>query len=538
MGFVAVVGAEASGITLRTYTDAGTLSWTAAHGGTLYAVAIDSDGNIIVGGVAGTDGYQVRKYSISGAVLWSYTHGATVYAVAIGESGAVWIAGEAGTDGYEVRRLSAAGALETSRVHGATVYSIAVSGYDVLFAGEAGNDGANYGTTRKYSVFGTFWSHSFTYDHGATVYGCMIQGNGFFTAGASSSGVTTRYHYADGTVAGSYNLGATARTICRGHATDSNTLYLLYGGASTGSLTTRRHAYYDSGSFAWSVNHGAIVYGAAVDSSGEFYTVGAEASGVALRKYAADGTVDTAWNQAHGATLYGVAWGSQDLGDLFTGKPPGLALDWALGLPTAFLDRSVPGLALDWALAAPTSVGALPPDGRLTPLPVLYRCYLSGPTDLEFPIISLQCTRRLGQSTWLVVEVMYNAERAAAIAARAGGQLIIYAGLRNALGQELLGEFARAWLTDVEATQEPGAGRLMLTGRLVPTPFTAQTRTLLKVTQRQVVDGRHEVRCCAVDPLLRPNDTVVDGAESWVAGTIHYRISAREAFMQVTEVSA
>jgi hypothetical protein len=35
--------------------------------------------------------------------------------------------------------------------------------------------------------------------------------------------------------------------------------------------------------------------------------------------------------------------------------------------------------------------------------------------------------------------------------------------------------------------------------------------------------------------LLNPNDTVTDGLESWVAGTIDYRIDARGASMQVTE---
>jgi len=530
MGRLAVVGAEESGgITLRVYNDAGTQQWTAEHGATLYGVAIDSQGSVIVGGEPGTGGYTLRKYDYDGNLLWSYDHGATVYCVAVGANDTILLGGgDWSPDSQTARRLSSDGSTELwTANHGTHVYGIAAvsDGGVVLTGARTGSV-----TTRRYYSDGSlYWS----YDHGNTTYGVMCNNTGVYTVGEAVSGYTTRNIYLWGTLNTSFTLGSVCRAICNGDADNPGDYYIVYAGNSDGSRTTTRH-FYGSTILNWDANHGATVYGCTTDASSNVYTVGVEASGVALRKYSSAGTLDTGWNKSHGATLRGVAWGSGS--PALVAVAPGLALRFALAVPAVGGVVTAPGLPLKWEVAAPTAVGALPPDGRLTPLPVLYRCYLSGTTDVELPLISLQCTRRLGQSTWLGVEVMYNAERAAAIAERAGGQLIIYAGLRNALGQELLGEFARAWLTETEATREPGAGRLILTGRIVPTPFTAQTRTLLKVTQRQRVDGRHEVRCCAVDPLLRPNDTVVDGAETWGAGTIHYRISAREAFMQVTEV--
>lgn len=530
MGRLAVVGgADGSGVTLRVYDDDGTEQWTANHGATLRAVAIDSQGNVIVGGEEGTGSYTVRKYDPEGTVLWSYDHGEPVYCVAVDASDHVLMGGYYGN----VRRLSSDGATSLwTEDHGATVYGIAAySDGGVVLTGKSG-----YGskTTRRYSSAGSL---SWSYAHGATTYAICTNNQGIFTAGEKYGGATNRYLTSSGTLGGTYALGENTYCVSSADANNPNSAYLLCGGYPDSSNRSLSRYFYSGASTSWYANHGATVYGIAPDNDGNVFIAGAAGTdGYTLRKYNSAGTLDTGWNKTHDAALAGVAWSAWTPETITT--PPGLPLQVALGLPGPFAWTGAPPLGMAWALAAPTSVGALPPDGRLTPLPVLYRGFLSGTTDVEFPVISLQCTRRRGQSTWLVVEVMYTPERAAAIAARAGGQLIIYAGLRTALGQELLGEFARAWLTETEATQEPGAGRLILTGRLVPTPFTAQTRTLLKVTQRQVVDGRHEVRCCAVDPLLRPNDTVVDGAESWVAGTIHYRISAREAFMQVTEVSA
>ena len=54
------------------------------------------------------------------------------------------------------------------------------------------------------------------------------------------------------------------------------------------------------------------------------------------------------------------------------------------------------------------------------------------------------------------------------------------------------------------------------------------------MSQRRTSDGLRSVDA-AVDPLLRPGDTVHDGAVSWTAGSLEYRIGATEATMTVTE---
>ncbi len=539
MGIVAVVGDAVSGVTLRVYDESNHMqSWTANHGATVYAVAADSSGNVFIGGAAGTGGYTVRKYALDGSLIWSYDHGATVYAVAIDPNGNLFIGGDAGTGGYEARKLSADGTTSLwGVVHGATVYGIAAfadnSSVSMVLTGAQG-DGSY--TTRCYFTAGSsYWN----YNHGATTYSVVLKNSGVFVAGASYAGVTTRYLYSTGSLAGSFDLGATARTICNGDADDSGSFYLLYAGDSTGAQTTVRHFYSIDSLLRWTANHGATVYGSTPNANGDFYTVGADASGVNLRKYSATGTLDTNWNLSHGGTLYAVAWSAAVLAAQTLA--PGLLLSVLLAVPTFVgVIINAPALIVPLALSAPTiTVPPLPPDWTGPPPQTLYRVYITGGAELlEVSIAALQCKRRLGDSTWLVLELpTYSPALAAAIAARPNGQLVVYAGVRSAAGVETMGEMMRAWWTETEITREAYHAGLKVTGRIVPTAFTAQTRTLRAIeTQSRDTAGRWTVRC-AVDPLLRPNDTALFGVLSMTVGAITYRIAPNEAWMDVEQVA-
>jgi hypothetical protein len=49
------------------------------------------------------------------------------------------------------------------------------------------------------------------------------------------------------------------------------------------------------------------------------------------------------------------------------------------------------------------------------------------------------------------------------------------------------------------------------------------------------MDGERHTVTCAVDPLLKPNDEVDDGADTWIVGSLEYRISPSLSQMRVTE---
>jgi hypothetical protein len=103
-------------------------------------------------------------------------------------------------------------------------------------------------------------------------------------------------------------------------------------------------------------------------------------------------------------------------------------------------------------------------------------------------------------------------------------------------GNELMGEFLRAVITEYQVDLSPGAASITLTGRVQTPSYSAESRTLMGVAERGLdADGRHVATCAVVDPLVRPNDTVDDGESTWIAGSIEYQIEPGRSTMTVTE---
>jgi hypothetical protein len=168
----------------------------------------------------------------------------------------------------------------------------------------------------------------------------------------------------------------------------------------------------------------------------------------------------------------------------------------------------------------------------------IYRAFLTGGASLlELPMNGLQCRRRLGESTWLDVEIpTYSVALAAEIAGVATRELVIYAGYLID-GVETLGEMMRATLTEIRDEREGGRGSMRLTARVIPTTATVTSHQLIGVRQRgRDEQGRHTV-ACAVNPLVRPNHTVNDGLYTFTAGSITYRIDPTDAVMWIVESS-
>lgn len=194
---------------------------------------------------------------------------------------------------------------------------------------------------------------------------------------------------------------------------------------------------------------------------------------------------------------------------------------------------AVPGLPFPVALSAPTVSPPPFPGGPQRATRTLYRLYLSkvgGDDLLELPMAALECRRRLWASTWLAVTVpAVSATVLAAIEDRAGGEIVVYAGTET-----VMGEFLRATVTDIAVDDSRFNRVAILTSRVIPTPFTAASYDLTAVSLVGRVDGR-KTAVCAVDPRIRPNDLVFDGAESWIAGLITYRITPDSGTMRIIE---
>lgn len=540
-GTLAVGGVASGGATIRVYDAvSGEAFWTADHGGTVRCIAVDASGNVYVGGDAGTGGYTLRKYGPGGTIAWSVDTGATVFGLAIDSSGNTYIGGVA-VSGYTTRKYNSAGTEVVSGGWPANHGDAAVLGITVDASGNVytvgGRNSSNL-TTRAYSSSGSLlWSH----DHTSTAYAVTaIAGTGD-VAVVGSQGLFPNYYSIDvlsdsaGTAAYQYNNGATVWSVAAGRDTVGaidNRLLL----AVSGDL--KSCDYNDLGTFHWTASHGDTLFGVTVSQhDGSVYAVGNRASSITTRKYQRDGTeITTGWQLDHGDTLYAVAWSPYHR--LPAVQAPSLPISIALGLPATANVITVPSLSLRIALGIPTVTDvSLPPDVVVLALQSVYRLYVSGGELLELPFARLQCQRRLGESTWITAIVSTcSTSLLDDLANRkaADGRIIVYSGVRLSDGTEQTGQFLQAVLTEIEGERTGRLGTIRLQGRLVPTYFTAQSRTLYGISQRgKAEDGTYWARCAA-DPLLHPNDTVNDGEQSWTVKSILYEIAPRQNSMSLT----
>ena len=540
-GTLVVGGVASGGATIRVYDAvSGEAFWTADHGGTVRCVAVDDSGNVYVGGDAGTGGYTLRKYGPGGTVAWSVDTGTTVFGLAIDSSGNVYIGGVA-VSGYTTRKYNSSGTEIVSggwpANHGdAAVLGIATDANNNVYT-VGGRNSSNL-TTRAYSASGSLlWSH----DHTATAYAAAsIDGSGVI-ATVGAQGLYPNYYstdilaVADGSASYQYNHGATVWSVAAGRDTVGaidNRLLLAIGD------TLKSCDYNALGTFHWTASHGDTLFGVAVSRhDGSVYVVGNRASSITTRKYQRDGTeITTGWRLDHGDSLYAVAWSPYHR--LPAVQAPSLPLGIALGLPTTANVIAVPSLSLRIALGIPTVTDtSLPPDVVVLALQSVYRLYVSGGLLLELPFARLQCQRRLGESTWITAIVpTCSTALLTDLANRkaSDGRIIVYSGVRLSDGTEQTGQFLQAVLTEIEGERAGRSGTIRLQGRLVPTYFTAQSRTLYGISQRgKAEDGTYWAHCAA-DPLLHPNDTVNDGAQSWAVKSILYEIAPRQNSMSIT----
>ena len=517
-------------VSLRSYNaGTGAAGWTADHGGIIYAVTSDADGNVIIGGFRSTyTGFKTtRKYNSAGSEQWNADHGITVFGVAVDGSGNVFTAGQVSSS-ITTRKYNSAGTQQWTANHGATVNCIAADSIGNSYTG--GNRTSSI-TTRKYNSSGT---EQWNADHGDQVYGICVDTSGnVYTCGVRTSNLTIRKYNSSGSLQWSADSGADAVAIC----VDNTNGYIYVVGPPSGSYYVRKFATSNGAEVTtggWPLTSGFTTPKCiAVDSAGNVYFGGGISSSKTTYKYNSAGSLQ--WSKNHDVNyVFGIAI-YEPL------EIPGLSISIALGIPSSSFVSLPPGLNIGLNLGIPASVSPLVPDpgAILVPVQTIYRLYITGGDWLELPMHSFQCRRRLGASTWAVVTVDYSAAARAALDARlaAGGRLSIFSGVRYADGTEEMGEFLQAALTRIDDEREARRGTMTITGRVIPVAFSATARTLQGVQARGLDSDGRRLCTCAVDPLLRPNDTVDDGAQTWTAGAIDYEISPAGSRMQVSEAS-
>lgn len=153
---------------------------------------------------------------------------------------------------------------------------VTTNGSQVVAVGSRGASGFPRLTTRAVDPTGVtlIWSA----DHGATVNAAAFMSNGYVvTAGAVSSGVTTRCYDSSGVQQWTVNHGAEVQCV----AIDaSDNVYT--GGVSSSSVNVRK--YNSSGTLQWSFDYSrgravsSTVFGVCVDNAGYVYLAGSRVS--------------------------------------------------------------------------------------------------------------------------------------------------------------------------------------------------------------------------------------------------------------------
>lgn len=531
-GTIVTVGDVSSSITTRVYrADTGEQLWTANHGNAATGVAMDNSGNVYTVGLLSSN-LTTRKYNNTGKLLWSVNHGAKCNGVAVDSEGNV-ITGGNRTSNITTRKYDSDGTEITSGWpldHGATVWSVAVDSSDNVYT--AGNTSSSV-NVRKYNSGGTLQWNGL---HGTETYSVCADGTVAVCGKPNTldSNRTTRINRTGtSTWQYSYAQGDYRQAIAQARDTSGDLIasYVVVG-TRVSSVTTQLFVA-SSGTNTWTADHGQRVNAVCIDrNDGSVYTGGNSSSSVTTRKYAQDGTqnTDDNWPLNHGATVFGIAWSPWEPTII-----PGLAIPLGLWMPLCTFSAASPALSLGLQLGSPT-VPARPAPPDVAAGAQVYRLYLTGGSSLiELPMSGLQCRRRLGESTWLTVEIpTYSTVLAAAIAAVATRELVIYAGVVMD-GVETSGEMMRATLTEIRSEWDGWHGSVQLTGRVTPSTATVTSFSLAGVRQRGKDEQGRRTVTCAVDPRIRPNHTVNDGLYSFTVGSILYRISPADAVMWIAE---
>jgi uncharacterized delta-60 repeat protein len=330
----------------------GDLSFEGGADGSVVALAVQPDGKILVGGFftllggnenGTTPRNRIGRLNADGSLEVDFNPGANyaVFAVAVQADGKILVGGAFTTLGgggtgtttrNKIGRLNADGSLDATFDPGAnsTVLAMAVQADGKILIGGAFTTlgGGGTGTTSRNYLgrLNADGSLDTSFNPGANsgVYAVAVQadgkilvGGGFTTLGGGGSGTTTRNRIgrlnADGSLDTSFNPGANDYVYAVAVQADGQILvggyFTTLGGGGTGTTTRNRIGRLNAdGSLDTSFNPGAnnVVQAVAVEADGQilvggsFTTLGGGGTGTTFRDYLgrlnADGSLDTSFN--------------------------------------------------------------------------------------------------------------------------------------------------------------------------------------------------------------------------------------------------
>lgn len=159
----------------------------------------------------------------------------------------------------------------------------------------------------------------------------------------------------------------------------------------------------------------------------------------------------------------------------------------------------------------------------------IYRYYftLTGSPDIEIPITSFQCRLRSGDPSYLSVTIPYTDAYAAAITARASGEMIIHRAM-ILFGEEIVrSEIARVTLENIRTDEGSNSSTITLTGHKTQS-FTVTTMTLQNATYRSITDGSIRLRFAEPVMYLQPGSTIIYDGDSFTADLISIFVGISE----------
>jgi hypothetical protein len=215
--------------------------------------------------------------------------------------------------------------------------------------------------------------------------------------------------------------------------------------------------------------------------------------------------------------------------------PPAASLVLTASAPSHIGSVDAPVAALELAGHTPSPIWTPPANVAWT---TVYRCTLTGTADalddLVLPIESYQARLRSGTPSFVSVVVPDGTTYAAAIAARANGELVIERGIRFATGDEQLVELCRVDLETIASARGGRNWSVTLSGHATSTTTVPKEITLQGASYLSSGSGARRIRA-ALDLNLRPGDTAVSGSESLVVGLITHTVSPAGELMEISE---
>lgn len=156
-----------------------------------------------------------------------------------------------------------------------------------------------------------------------------------------------------------------------------------------------------------------------------------------------------------------------------------------------------------------------------------------GEADIEIPISSFQSRLRQSEPTYLSVVIPNVDDYSAAIAARPNGQMVIE--MAYVLGGEesVREEICRVDLESVRTDEGSRNQSITLSGHRTET-YATKITVLTGVSYRNESDGVRRFRC-AMDPYLKPGDTVRINDETMEVGYISVARSVKSELMEIVE---